>query len=424
MHPPRVCARSLGATATLGLGIITATLFAILTVTGILLMVYYLPSVDGAYESVQDIELAVAHGSFLRALHRWAAHAMVVSVVLHVARIVATAAYRKRELNWLIGIGLLLLTIGFAFTGYLLPWDQLSYWAVRVGTAMLDQVPGIGGAARRLFVGGDEIGQAGLLRFYVLHVAVLPALATLLVALHLWRIRKDGGLARPVAGAGAGAGAGAECGQPQVNAWPHLMLREAAVSLGVLLLTMVAALVFRAPLGAPPDFYNPTDPEKAPWYFLWAQEAISYSAIIGAVVLPGFLFAVLLVLPAVERETEGTGQWLGTRSSRRAAVVGLVVGSIGLVACEALYLSAYGSAADATPAGSWWWELVNPGTAMMVIAIAASFATRLASGSTRAATVAGLVVLTVALLGFTVLGLCRGPGWQLYWPWEDWPVVG
>jgi len=129
-------------------------------------------------------------------MHRWSAHGMVLLVILHMARVFYTGAYKPpREFNWIIGVVLLLLTLGASFTGYLLPWDQLAYWAITVGTNIASYAPLAGPTMREMLLGGGEVGQSALLRFYTLHIVVLPMLIALLVALHIWRVRKDGGLA-------------------------------------------------------------------------------------------------------------------------------------------------------------------------------------------------------------------------------------
>jgi quinol-cytochrome oxidoreductase complex cytochrome b subunit len=198
IHSVRVRRHSLKATYTFGLGIIALILFIILAFTGVWLMFYYYPSAREAYNRMLDLRSAVDFGFVLRNLHKWSAEAMVVVVVLHMARVFFTGAYKPpREFNWVVGVGLLLLTLGLSFTGYLLPWDQLAYWAVTVGTSIAGYAPLIGEPLRRLLLGGDAVGQEALLRFYVLHVSILPGLLTLLIAVHFWRIRKDGGLAHP-----------------------------------------------------------------------------------------------------------------------------------------------------------------------------------------------------------------------------------
>jgi quinol-cytochrome oxidoreductase complex cytochrome b subunit len=196
LHPVKVSRNSIKWSYSFGLGVISTILFGVLVWTGILLMFYYIPSVERAYVSMKEIQLSVPLGQFSRNIHRWAAHAMVLAVILHMARVFYTGAYKPpREFNWLVGVVLLLLTLGASFTGYLLPWDQLAYWAITVGTNIAGYAPGVGPLMRQLLLGGTEIGQNTLIRFYTLHIAVLPLLITLLVSIHLWRVRKDGGLA-------------------------------------------------------------------------------------------------------------------------------------------------------------------------------------------------------------------------------------
>ena len=196
IHPVKVSRKSLRWSYSFGLGIISAILFGVLIWTGVLLMFYYVPSIERAYTTMKEIQLSVPLGQFTRNMHRWSAHAMVLAVVLHMLRVFYTGAYKPpREFNWIIGVVLLLLTLGASFTGYLLPWDQLAFWAITVGTNLAGYAPGAGPALRELMLGGQEVGQNALIRFYTLHIAVLPLLITGLVSVHVWRVRKDGGLA-------------------------------------------------------------------------------------------------------------------------------------------------------------------------------------------------------------------------------------
>jgi quinol-cytochrome oxidoreductase complex cytochrome b subunit len=177
------------------LGFITFWLFVILVITGVLLMFYYHPSIPQAYNDMKDLEFVVSSGKFLRNLHRWAAHAMVLFVFLHMLRVFYSGAYKPpREFNWVIGVVLFVVTLLLSFTGYLLPWDQLSIWAVTVGTNMAKATPLLGDEIRFLLLGGNIIGENALLRFYVLHCVILPIASIVLVSVHFWRIRKDGGL--------------------------------------------------------------------------------------------------------------------------------------------------------------------------------------------------------------------------------------
>ena len=190
--------RMLDFSATWYLGALTFGTFLVLVITGILLMLYYHPSVPQAYADMKDLQFVVSSGVFLRNLHRWSAHAMVFLVFAHMFKVFYRGAYRgPREFNWVIGVVLLLITLLLSYTGYLLPWDQLSYWAVTVGSNIASAVPVIGQEIRFLMLGGHSVNANALLRFYVLHCMILPLTALLLIAIHFWRIRKDGGLYAP-----------------------------------------------------------------------------------------------------------------------------------------------------------------------------------------------------------------------------------
>ena len=196
LHPVKVSRKSLRWSYSFGLGVMSVITFAVLVVTGVLLMFYYVPSVERAYPAMKEIQLSVPLGQFTRNMHRWTAHAMVLVVILHMVRVFYTGAYKPpREFNWIVGVSLLLLTFGASFTGYLLPWDQLSFWAITVGTNIAGYAPVVGASSREMLLGGADVGQNALIRFYTLHVAILPLLLALIISLHLWRVRKDGGLA-------------------------------------------------------------------------------------------------------------------------------------------------------------------------------------------------------------------------------------
>jgi quinol-cytochrome oxidoreductase complex cytochrome b subunit len=199
LHPVRVKRHAVRYTYTFCLGGISFFLFLALTVTGLYLMFFYVPSVANAYQDIQAIEASVAFGSLVRNMHRWAAHLMVLTVFLHMIRVFYHGAYKPpREFNWVVGVVLLLLTLLLSFTGYLLPWDQIAFWAITVGTQMALYAPLLGQESSFFLLGGIQVGQETLLRFYVLHVIALPLLAAIFVVVHFWRIRKDGGISGPV----------------------------------------------------------------------------------------------------------------------------------------------------------------------------------------------------------------------------------
>src|SRR5271155_5619621 len=191
----KVRKRMISFSATWYLGTFTLGTFLILVITGILLMLYYHPSVPQAYADMKDLQFVVSSGLFLRNLHRWSAQLMVFLVFAHMFKVFYRGAYRTpREFNWVIGIVLLLVTLLLSYTGYLLPWDQLAYWAITVGSNISSAVPLVGSKIHFLLLGGNQVNANALLRFYVLHCVILPLIAILFIAAHLWRIRKDGGL--------------------------------------------------------------------------------------------------------------------------------------------------------------------------------------------------------------------------------------
>jgi quinol-cytochrome oxidoreductase complex cytochrome b subunit len=335
IYPVKVPERVVHAKYSYRLGFIAAMLFGVLTVTGIYLMFFYTPSVGSAYGDMQRIRTAVGFGQLVRNAHRWAAHLMVVVVFLHLARVFYAGAYKKpRQFNWVLGVLLLLATLGLSFTGYLLPWDQLSYWAVTVGTNIVNYVPLVGGLIKSLLIGGDQIGQTTLLRFYALHVVVLPAFLIMILAVHIWRVRKDGfAVQRSSAGAfeeeatrppvvvetGPAPSDGRRVRllgvvdrqsvtaedrlvDDTVFTWPHLIVRHAVVALGTAAVVLTLGVFFAAPLK---DLANPAltpEPAKAPWYFAGLQELLShFDPLIAGVLIPAGAVLILLLLPYIDR---------------------------------------------------------------------------------------------------------------------------
>ena len=191
LHPTKIRRHALRLRFTWCMGGITFLLFLILTVTGIILMFYYRPTGEYAYHDMKYLQFDVPFGMIMRNMHRWSAHAMVIAVWLHMFRVFMTGSYKApREFNWVIGVNLLVMTLMLSFTGYLLPWDQKGYWATRVVNARYD--------ARALLTAGRLVGPATLLRFYVLHCIFIPVIASILMIVHFWRVRKDGGISGPL----------------------------------------------------------------------------------------------------------------------------------------------------------------------------------------------------------------------------------
>jgi len=356
VYPVKIPNRVLRFRYSLRLGFIAAVLFGILVVTGVYLMFVYTPSVGSAYGDMQNLKTGVGFGQLIRNVHRWAAHLMVLVVALHLVRVFYAGAYKKpREFNWAIGVGLLLLTLAFSFTGYLLPWDQLSYWAVTVGTNLVHYVPLVGGKLQDLLIGGPQVGQTTLLRFYALHVAVLPMLLALMLTVHIWRVRKDGfaverasvgtfaeeATERPAAAPAAASMAHAapelyggrvrllgvvdresvtEAARPvddTVFTWPHLLVRHVVVALGTAAVVLGLAVSFSAPLRGLANPNVTPEPAKAPWYFAGLQELLSrFDPLVAGILVPAGGVLVLLLLPYIDRNPD-------TRASHRKVAITL-----------------------------------------------------------------------------------------------------
>ena len=396
--PAKVTRESLSWSYSFWLGTVSAVLFALLTITGMILMFLYVPSVERAYQSIKDLEYVVSFGSFLRAVHRVSAHLMVAVVFLHMVRVFLTGAYRNgiaaaqnRPLNWIVGVVLLLVTLFLSFTGYLLPWDQLAYWAITVGTNIASAAPVVGDKIRFILLGGNSIEQSTLLRFYVLHCFFLPVLVLLLFSWHMWRVRKDGGLAcvdrislnqkaekaAPVKvktysllGLTRGRTAQVETAlvdydRHTVPSSPNLTKRLLVVTLVTLLVVSVLAVLGPAPLEEAANPKVTPNPAKAPWYFLWLQELVTDTtihigsftingALVGGILLPGLLVLAAVIWPYFDRS-------------------------------------------PVTTVGVWFAKL-----------------------RTRQNLVFLAVVLVIVI--FTIIGtFMRGPYWKFFWPWEAWP---
>lgn len=398
--PAKVTRESLSLRYSFWLGTVSALLFAILSVTGVVLMFLYVPSVERAYPSVKDIEFSVSFGWFLRAVHRISAHLMVAVVFLHLLRVFWTGAYKNgtaagqnRPLNWLIGIALLLITFLLSFTGYLLPWDQLAYWAITVGTNIASAAPVVGDKIRFLFLGGNEIGQNTLLRFYVLHCFFLPLGVLFLFSWHMWRVRKDGGLAcvdklalkekneavqpaksKTYSLLGLTRGRTVHVETTLVDHDRHTVLSSPNLTrrlLAVALITVTVVALLGVFVGAPlEEAANPRvtpNPAKAPWYFLWLQELVTDTtiriggftvngALVGGILLPGLLVLLLGVWPYLDKSPlASVGVWFAKERRRQNMI---------------------------------------------------------------------FLAIVLFILVFTIIGtFLRGPYWKFYWPWQGWPEV-
>lgn len=332
--PARVRVASMSWTPSFWLGTVSGVLFVLLLLTGLPLMAFYVPSTRDAYASVKDIEHVVSYGWWLRAAHRMAAHLMVVAVTLHACRVFLTGSFRSagggrqhREWNWVIGVALLVCTILLSFTGYLLPWDQLAFWAVTVSMNIVGAVPAVGASLREWLLGGRDVGQPALLRFYLLHIVALPAATAVLFAYHMWRLRKDGGMAHPQ---------DPDEDTRVMPAIPTVIGRVAVVTFATWAAVTVLAIIVPSPLEEPANPLVTPNPAKAPWYFLWLQEIVADTtirvgdltlngALIGGALLPLALFVLVTAWPWLDRTPVGMAGALWPRARRVQVVVAMAI---------------------------------------------------------------------------------------------------
>jgi quinol-cytochrome oxidoreductase complex cytochrome b subunit len=414
-----VPAEALRLSRTFGLGGAALVLFLLLAVSGTLLLVSYEPSPERAYGTVAALVDGVPFGAFVRNIHHVAANGLVLVAFLHLLRVFYRGGHLPpRRGNWLAGVALLLLTVASAFTGYLLPWDQLAYWAVTISTGMLQYVPLAGELLLRAARGGAEIGPATLARFFVLHVAVLPIATLLLLAFHFWLVRKNGGVVLPDDVGDAAAPRG-----ELVATSPGLTQREGVAALVVTAVVLLLAAVADAPLLAQANPGSSPNPARAPWYFMALQELLVHlHPLFAAALLPALALGLLLALPRLSGAGP-TGRWFGSRRGARIAAVaglaGLLLTTLAILADEPLR--------RAPP----WFPQLPPAVrgGLLPALVAAGLVAAVAwlarrRGGTRPEVVqaaftfllAGLVVLTLAGLFF------RGPGMALTMPWSSPPA--
>jgi len=319
LHPPTIPAREVHPFYTFGLGGISLLLFLVLGVTGVIEMFLYVPTPEGAHDSIRQITFLAPYGWLLRNLHFWAGQLMVGTVILHMARVVLSGGYKARRLNWLIGVALLFLTLVLNFTGFVLRWDSDTAWALMVGTNLIKSIPGIGTTLYRFLVGGDSIGAPALLRFYTWHVLALALVAAAFTTWHIFRVRRDGGISHIKRTPRAG--------------------REQLVRIEIIAMFLTLAALFAlslladAPLGPPADPNALVAEPKAPWFFLWIQELLRVaSPFLAGILVPVLILLVLSLLPYVlDRSEEGVAVWFN-KQGRVAQIVFLIilVGAIAL----------------------------------------------------------------------------------------------
>lgn len=304
-------------------GGMTLFLFTIQVVTGILLLLYYRPSAGEAFESIQFLMTEVEFGWLVRSIHSWSANLMILTMFIHLFSALLLHAYRRpRELTWLSGAGLLGLSLAFGFTGYLLPWNELAFFATRVGTEIPGVIPVIGPFLRRLLRGGDDVTGATLTRFYGIHVAVLPAIATLMIAVHLFMVQKHG-MSRPPGEETTAAN------KKAMPFFPNFLLRDLVGWLCALAVLAALAAYYPAELGKKADPFQPAPAGIKPeWYFMAMFQTLKLlpGHILGiegellGVLGFGLVGVILIALPFLDRSGQP-----GKASTRLAAAFGILL---------------------------------------------------------------------------------------------------
>jgi quinol-cytochrome oxidoreductase complex cytochrome b subunit len=410
-RPTQLPARTLPWTHTFGLGGMSLVLVLLLFATGMLMMFVYEPSPAGAYASVVEITDEVAFGRLVRNTHHWSANLLVVIVMLHLLRVYLTGGYHApRQFNWVIGLGLLLLVLVGNFTGYLLPWDQLSYWAITISTGMLTYVPFIGEWLQRVARGGPEISSVTLIGFYTIHTTVVPATLLALMALHFWRVRKAKGVVIP-----RREGETIEDKPETVLFLPHLLTREAALACVLIASVVTLAVFVNAPLAAEANPGMSPNPAKAPWYFLGFQELLlHFHPVVAVVVIPLAALFFFSVVPYLRSRDGIEGVVMMSSAGRRSALAAVVFGLIAtplLVVVDELRSSSVDTSSGLG-------GLIAPS---VVVAAIAAFVVVLRSRMSvprEEAVQAVSILLLVSLVVLTVVGVWfRGEGMALVWPW-------
>jgi quinol-cytochrome oxidoreductase complex cytochrome b subunit len=296
-------------------------LFVVQIVTGVILTFYYVPSPDHAYQSIEAITHKIRFGWYLRSLHKWAANFMIVAMFLHVLRVYFTGAYRRpRQLNWCIGFMLLGVTLTFGFTGYSLIYEQLSFWGATVACNLADAVPVIGPYLAYFLRGGAEVGPNTLTRFYVLHIGFLPAVAFVLVGLHILLIRLQGVTELHFEGEKVPEA------QRHFPFWPDHANTEILIGVLLMYLLTIVALIFPAGLGAPANPSVTPEHIKPEWYFYASFRLLKLTSLKISVVLTAALMGIAFFWPFVE-------EWLQRRFKMpdNAAVAVGVLGFMGFL---------------------------------------------------------------------------------------------
>lgn len=407
LHPRKVAAETIRFTLSFGLGGMAATLFLVLAVTGMLQLLSYSSDSATAYQSIIHMYAGSSLAGFIRNVHHWAGNLLVIVVLLHLLRVYLTGALGQgRKLNWLIGCTLLLLVLFANFSGYLLPWDQLAFWAVTIFINMVTYVPLIGVQLSELLRGSAEVGPATLANFFAIHVGLIPPLIVILMIYHFWLIRKAGGLVRS-------RNRGEQV--PMVPTVPTLISREAAVGFGLCGLLFIFSALVDAPLA---DIANPgqsPNPAKAAWYFMGLQELLLHLHPVFAIcIIPLLMLLLLAMLPFIKQAVLEPGIWCGGNRGRWTAAGSFLAGLLGVagwVIIDEFVFKLSGSEHFLTP---WLSRGLVPLLSLILICGLCYRLLRLRKFPSSESIMAVALLCLGIVCGLTIIGIWfRGPGMAL-----------
>lgn len=395
-------------TLSFGLGGMSATLLLVLLVTGLLQLLSYSPQTDAAYLSIQQMYHRGNLAGFIRNCHYWSGNLIIFISFLHLLRVFFTGALTgSRRYNWLVGLCIFLFLLFANFSGYLMPWDQLAYWAVTIFTSMLSYIPLVGDDLMYFLRGGLEVGKSTLSIFYAIHVGILPAILLLLVVYHFWLIRKSGGLIQRTSG---------NVSTARMAVIPHLITREAATASLLLGLVLLFSALVDAPLAEQANPGQSPNPAKAAWYFMGLQELLLHLHPSFAIcVIPPLVLGFLAIVPFYKNAILPAGIWFGGRKGLLVILASFfyaLVLTIGWVLIDNMVnLSTGGIQAK------WLLFGVLPTLLFIFIVVLHFYLLRLTCRCSVSESVSGAVVLLLGTtITLTVIGIWfRGAGMALTW---------
>ncbi|MGD9237288.1 MAG: cytochrome b N-terminal domain-containing protein [Desulfobacterales bacterium] len=414
-RPRSVQERTLRFTLTWGLGGMAVVLVCMLFATGLMLKFVYQPVPDRAYESIIHLQNNVLFGQLIRNIHHWSGNLLLIIVFLHFLRVFFTGAFhRPRQFNWIIGLVMFLAVLTSNITGYLLPWDQLAFWAITISTGMLEYIPGIGEWLQALVRGGSDIGPATLSIFFAIHTAIIPACLLILMPWHFWRVRKAGGLVIPHK---PNEDEGSE--DDKVPTIPNLILREIVVALILIGFIMAISVIFNAPLEAKANPGLSPNPTKAPWYFAGIQELLlHFHPLFALFIVPVFMLIALVSIPYLNYQTDTAGVWFASHRGRRmtavAASTAVIITPIGIIADE-FVIDFAAWIPGLSPVVS---NGILPTAFVLAGIIVFYWLTKKKYAATNNESIQSVfVLLVVAFIILTITGIWfRGKGMALMWP--------